>query len=522
MNRKMALWLVVFAFLALCLHAQQFNNAADFRWTVANNQITITGYAGAGNIMRVPPTIQGMPVVAIGTAAFLSGNLSLVILPGSVTSIGPMAFASNQISAVSIPTSVTSIGQLAFADNQLTSVTIPYGVTSIGYRAFHGNELSLVTIPDSVVSIGEMAFGDAVLLRPDGSELAIADMQQDTVQTPVAPVAQTPVTPVAPSRVASMAGTIVPGDDLAEKLLWLQRSAESHNTYIVEVRANENIHPQTLGFPGGINITVIFVGDHENRVIRLASHGAMFTVNRDVTFTLGDNITLHGHNGNNNALINLNGGTLVMNAGATITGNLRSITENTGGGGVHIGQGGSFTMNGGTISGNSARNGGGVFLAQGGSAINLNGGTISGNTAITGGGVNMVGSRFTPRQNVMRGGTIIGNIANYGGGVAVGSDDNAFNMQGGTITGNVASSAGGGVWTQMPRFNLPNFTKSGGIITGHTDDPANGNVVRDDAGVLARRGHAVFVRDDRRREITANLRDALNSGTAGAQGGWAH
>jgi hypothetical protein len=92
-----------------------------------------------------------------------------------------MAFASNQLTGITIPNGVTIIGQMAFSNNYFSGIVIPPNVTSIGYRAFHGNLLSLVVIPDSVVSIGDLAFGDAVLFRPDGTEVLIADFEQENI-----------------------------------------------------------------------------------------------------------------------------------------------------------------------------------------------------------------------------------------------------------------------------------------------------------------------------------------------------
>ena len=89
-----------------------------------------------------------------------------------------------------------------------------------------------------------------------------------------------------------------------------------------------------------------------------------------------------------------------------------------------------------------------------------------------------------------------------------------FYMNGGTITGNIARVNGGGVrgWAN----SRSNFTKRGGIITGFNNDSTNGNVVKDGAGnVLARRGHAVFVNENLRKEITAGLGANLSNRDAG-------
>jgi hypothetical protein len=104
-------------------------------------------------------------------------------------------------------------------------------------------------------------------------------------------------------------------------------------------------------------------------------------------------------------------------------------------------------MNGGTISGNTVENGGGVFLRNG--IFNMNGGMISGNIGTyNAGGVLISGGTFT-----MTAGTISGNEANsedidgisklgggFGGGVYVGSSG-TFSIQGGTLYGNEPATA---------------------------------------------------------------------------------
>jgi uncharacterized protein (TIGR02145 family) len=293
-------------------------------------------------------------------------------------------------------------------------------------------------------------------------------------------------------------GTILRGSTLAKKLAWLQRSAESHNTYIVEVNANENIAPHTFYYQGAINITIILRGDAENRTLRLQSHGTMFTVGSNVTLTLDGNITIKGHSGNDNAMIFIDGGILTMNAGTTVTGNS--------GGGVTVGEhyrnSGTFTMNGGTISGNSSY---GVGLGRG--TFTMNEGSISDNNN---GGVHVgADCSFT-----MRGGTINGNTSSNGGGVWV---DGTFTMRGGTITGNTARENGGGVYVR----NYRTFTKTGGTITGYNSDRSEGNAVKDEDGVIARRGHAVsYDKSNKRKETTAEPDDDLSCSNRGCTGTW--
>ena len=158
----------------------------------------------------------------------------------------------------------------------------------------------------------------------------------------------------------------------------------------------------------------------------------------------------------------------------TMTGG--KVIENTSaknGGGVYV-NGGTFTMEGGTIGGsgadkNTAKYGGGVYAA-GDSSFNMSGSAaISGNTATSlGGGVYVKEVTFT-----MKGGTIDGNEAIAGGGVYV--TGSTFNMTGGTIgksevtgSGNTASgNGGGGVYFYSGKFNMSGGTIGGNETTGN-------------------------------------------------------
>jgi len=302
--------------------------------------------------------------------------------------------------------------------------------------------------------------GMAVGPRPTGSSSGsgyVATVRPASSQYP----AQTAAAPVRTEP--PIQGTLVPGNSLAQKLAWLQNSADSHSTYIVEVNADERIAPHTFEYRGGINITVVLRGVGGNRTIMLKSHGTMFTVRENVTLVLDNNITLQGHSGNTGRMVEINyRGTFKMNNGATITGNPR--------GGVRVE--GTFEMSGGTIFGNTTSDdGGGVWVCC--NTFIMTGGIISGNTASNGGGVHSTSSASTT-------------------------------IRGGTISGNTAREYGGGVYIH-PSHNQ--FVKSGGTITGYKSDPINGNVVKDEEGnIKARRGYAIYVCCDsyqKRKETTA-------------------
>ena len=133
------------------------------------------------------------------------------------------------------------------------------------------------------------------------------------------------------------------------------------------------------------------------------------------------------------------------------------------GSGVEV-NGGEFNLYGGSITKNTADNGGGVCVVSGGTFNLYDGGTISGNTAnSTGGGVYVAGGTFT-----MRGGTISGNTTDSAdGGVCVAGGQ--FTMSGGKITGNEARSYSGGVGVH----SSATFIMSGGTIGGTNASDAN-------------------------------------------------
>ena len=117
---------------------------------------------------------------------------------------------------------------------------------------------------------------------------------------------------------------------------------------------------------------------------------------------------------------------------------------------ISVGSGASFTLcdcsTGGVLTGgsDSARNGGGVYVAGGGT-FTMTGGSIAGNTAAAGGGVYVdEGGTFT-----MAGGSINNNKATSGGGGGVMVNLGTFTLSGGSITGNATNDetygSGGGV-----------------------------------------------------------------------------
>ena len=151
-----------------------------------------------------------------------------------------------------------------------------------------------------------------------------------------------------------------------------------------------------------------------------------------------------------------------------ISDNISTDNSSQGGGirlnGVSGGSGCSLIMEDCVVSGNSANEGGGIYLSSGfsltmkGSKSKISENVTTG-TSSDGGGVYSNGT-FT-----MEDGEISGNNATrYGGGVYVGNG--TFIMNGGKITGNTATEKGGGVYEK----SSDTFTKNGGEISGNSPD----------------------------------------------------
>ncbi|MBR1587696.1 MAG: SUMF1/EgtB/PvdO family nonheme iron enzyme, partial [Kiritimatiellae bacterium] len=195
------------------------------------------------------------------------------------------------------------------------------------------------------------------------------------------------------------------------------------------------------------------------------------TVPADVTAALD----LNGHTvdrgyreqGFDGSVIKIYGTLTLMDsaAGGAITGGFPDQF----GGGVQI-QGGTFNLQGGSITGNSVGTtgffgteglGGGVYMQSG--SFNMSGGTITGNEAL---------------------GSSMGSSLGRGGGVYI--SGGTFNFTGGTISGNEAGILGGGVYlasTYSGHDGKINVA-GGATVAGNRVGRAASNVYLEEGGVL--------------------------------------
>ena len=179
--------------------------------------------------------------------------------------------------------------------------------------------------------------------------------------------------------------------------------------------------------------------------------------------------TLTGNNATGNGgAVYLSNSSFTMHGGA--------ITNNTAsnGGGIYAGsRGETVNINGGIISGNRATNGGGIY-ASSGAKFHLNGGEIQNNVATEAGGGVYCSRLYS--QNTGRcefyGGTISGNTAKQGGGAYVRVCYIGYRNC--RITGNTATEAGGGLYlvpfASEKRIYMGSVYGSGGTIAPYIYD----------------------------------------------------
>lgn len=220
--------------------------------------------------------------------------------------------------------------------------------------------------------------------------------------------------------------------------------------------------------------------DGGGKIVELESGtDPLITVKAGIKLTLG-NITLKGRSDNTQSLIKVDGNEaeLIFETGAVITGNTA-----VNGGGVSI-INGRFTMNAGTIDGNTAGEwGGGVYVDKTGE-FTMRGGEISRNTAKNGGGVGLAGG----------GGSLVviavpWSVA-FNANRAAGGDDAP--MSGGTLWGNRAAEYGGGVCVgEKAVFEKTADSKSGTIYGSRK--AGGGDEIEERRNTAGNRGAAVFV-----------------------------
>jgi len=295
----------------------------------------------------------------------------------------------------------------------------------------------------------------------------------------------------------------VSGNDIAAAVAYVNAHADA-GEYTLLIDEDIITHDLHLNQE---NARLTIMGIDEMRKISMdtSSQGRIFTVGASekagISLTLGDNITLVGHEKNHKQSI-----VCVQNY-AYLTMNGNSIIEENSGGGVYVDGNGTFTMNDNTsvycyatassrdvevkdkgrftmkgyssVSGNEVRKGGGVYVGDNGTFTMNDNASVSNNGKSWGGGV-CVGGNGT---FIMNGdASVYRNTACYGGGVHV-TKNGIFTMNDySSVSENTArentSAYGGGVYVN----DNGTFTMNGNAsVTGNT---VTGDNFGDDGGVF--------------------------------------
>jgi len=154
---------------------------------------------------------------------------------------------------------------------------------------------------------------------------------------------------------------------------------------VIKVNSGAYVTLKDLQVTGGYNtgenaggITNDGVLTLENTLISGNNAGRGGGIVNHGTLTMNSGTNIAGNSASEGAGIYSGSGTVTMNTGSTISGNGNLVNTNYGGG-IFISNT-NFIMNGGSITGNSANNGGGLVVYEVGANAYLYGGSISGNT----------------------------------------------------------------------------------------------------------------------------------------------
>ena len=109
-------------------------------YEIVNETVIITGATADEEIVSIPSTLIGYPVVEIKDEAFLKNeHIKSVTIPGSVLVIGEYAFAScKSLSRVVIAEGLKEIKDYAFISAPLESLDLPSSLKELGEHAFYG------------------------------------------------------------------------------------------------------------------------------------------------------------------------------------------------------------------------------------------------------------------------------------------------------------------------------------------------------------------------------------------------
>ena len=263
---------------------------------------------------------------------------------------------------------------------------------------------------------------------------------------------------------------------LYDTLEWITVNAVEGGEYSIVLRENLEASSNVLDC-NGKSVTISLKSSGSDIQLSYATRSpssSLFTVKKGVTFVLENRVELIGRSSASMPPVTVDGGNFIMNGGSVRDSNVDG--KKWFGGAVDIINGGTFTMNKGKISGNSASSAAGVNVWENSTFI-MNGGSISDNTVSDWGtGSGFGGGVFVAKNAAftMNGGEIFRNFANYGNGYGGGGGvyvEGTFTMNNGEIRFNHGAT-----------FNERCYGEGGGIrISGNGVFVMNGGEIRENS-----------------------------------------
>ena len=178
MNKTKRLFISMLTLLCCCTvaWADEVDNATHLKYTVANDEVTITGFAddftpGANYALVIPDKIDGKPVVAVGASAFIDKtNFTTLTIGKNVKTIGTDAFRrTTSMMSVSFAAGgmLKTLGESAFRGcAELTEFVMPNTVTTIGNYVLQANaKLASVILSNQLTTLSTQALCNCPMLK---------------------------------------------------------------------------------------------------------------------------------------------------------------------------------------------------------------------------------------------------------------------------------------------------------------------------------------------------------------------
>ncbi len=136
--------------------------SGDYEYTVSGGTVTLTAYNGKDAVPKIPTSIGGNKVTAIGRECFRgNAKITKINVPEGITSIGDYAFeACSSATSLTLPSTLKTIGKAAFSgDAQIEKIVIPGSVSKIGDGAFlYCRNAQSITGGEGLTELGQFVF----------------------------------------------------------------------------------------------------------------------------------------------------------------------------------------------------------------------------------------------------------------------------------------------------------------------------------------------------------------------------